>query len=551
MKLLKEMSNFDYTLEEDSSSGGNVIVSGILQRADTENQNGRVYPRNILEREIQNYKKLVDERRAIGECDHALVEGTEVLTKNGWKNIEDLYEGEQVYSLNTETNEIELNSIDKKIETNWNDDLYHIYNNRKIDMMVSPNHRILLWDRHNNPYYIKAKEFYDQWANKNSWLSHSYISSKGVWNDGDTTEQDEFQIPGTEYSMPMKTWAAFLGLWIAEGFYAVSKGGSSKNKEVSVCQSDNGYIDKIHSLLEETNLPWAKFTQENTKPNGKTKHIWSIFDKNIHAYFSQFGNLYEKYLPREVFNWNQELLSTLLEWMLIGDEYATTSKQLADDVSHVMFLLGAGSYITKRSPESQASSINGREVLVENCQPLYNVCEEKSDHYTDCRFVNVDKTPYKGMIYCLSVKNRNFMARYNGKMFWTGNSDDPVVNLKNASHVVTDIWMEDNEVKGKIEVLPTPSGDIIKKLLESNIKIGISSRALGSVQSRGDLDYVQDDLYFICFDFVSEPSTNEAWMVKEAKEINPNIMNQILNRSDRIYRSVNDVLEYHNNLKST
>ena len=60
--------------------------------------------------------------------------------------------------------------------------------------------------------------------------------------------------------------------------------------------------------------------------------------------------------------------------------------------------------------------------------------------------------------------------------------DDSVINLKNASHLVTDIWMDGKNAMGKIEVLDTPSGKILKSLVDSGVKLGISSRGLGSVR---------------------------------------------------------------------
>lgn len=121
-------------------------------------------------------------------------------------------------------------------------------------------------------------------------------------------------------------------------------------------------------------------------------------------------------------------------------------------------------------------------------------------------------------------------------------ADDPVVNLKNVSHLITDIWADDEVIFGKIEILPTPMGNIARNLIESNVKIGISSRALGSVRSRGDADIVQDDLHLICWDLVSEPSTPGAYMMREAKEVDPRILNKIFSKSDRIDRVVNDIL---------
>ena len=117
--------------------------------------------------------------------------------------------------------------------------------------------------------------------------------------------------------------------------------------------------------------------------------------------------------------------------------------------------------------------------------------------------------------------------------------DDSVINLKNASHMVTDIWMEDKAVMGKVKVLNTPSGQVLKSLVESGVKLGISSRGMGSVSEAAGNVVVQEDFQLICFDFVSEPSTPNAFMMKEAKEYK----NTVFTKADRINRLLNEVLK--------
>jgi len=90
--------------------------------------------------------------------------------------------------------------------------------------------------------------------------------------------------------------------------------------------------------------------------------------------------------------------------------------------------------------------------------------------------------------------------------------DDSVINLKNASHLVTKMWWDGESVMGKIEVLDTPSGKILKELVRSGIKLGISSRGLGSVKENNGETIVEDDFQLICFDMVSEPSTPNAFL---------------------------------------
>lgn len=96
--------------------------------------------------------------------------------------------------------------------------------------------------------------------------------------------------------------------------------------------------------------------------------------------------------------------------------------------------------------------------------------------------------------------------------------DDSVVNLKNSSHLVTKTWWDGDRVMGKIEVLDTPSGKVLKALLKSGVKLGISSRGLGSVKESNDgTIMVEDDFQLICFDIVSEPSTPNAYLEPEGQ----------------------------------
>ena len=120
--------------------------------------------------------------------------------------------------------------------------------------------------------------------------------------------------------------------------------------------------------------------------------------------------------------------------------------------------------------------------------------------------------------------------------------DDSIINLKNASHMVTDAWWDGNNVMGKVKVLNTPSGKILQQLVNDGVKLGISSRALGSVNESEGRTVVQEDLQLICFDFVSEPSTPNAYMgLQEAKNIR--IETDIFDKKYRLNRLLNEILE--------
>lgn len=91
--------------------------------------------------------------------------------------------------------------------------------------------------------------------------------------------------------------------------------------------------------------------------------------------------------------------------------------------------------------------------------------------------------------------------------------DSSVINLKNVSHNVLEVKWNGDDVVGKVEILPTPSGNILKQLLGAGIRLGISSRGMGTVEEISENTVqVQDDFELIGWDFVSNPSTHGAFM---------------------------------------
>lgn len=121
-------------------------------------------------------------------------------------------------------------------------------------------------------------------------------------------------------------------------------------------------------------------------------------------------------------------------------------------------------------------------------------------------------------------------------------SDSNIVELSTVSHLVRDIWWEGQDVMGKVEILNTPPGKVLQELLKSNVKLGISSRGLGSVNETANGDIiVEDDYQLICFDMVSEPSTAGAFMAPQM--VNETQVKNIFSKADRINRALNEVLK--------
>jgi len=137
------------------------------------------------------------------------------------------------------------------------------------------------------------------------------------------------------------------------------------------------------------------------------------------------------------------------------------------------------------------------------------------------------------------VQNYQKLVKENRALGELDHPEDSIINLRNASHMITEVWWNGNDVMGKAKVLDTPSGQILRSLVDSGVTLGISSRGMGSVSESNGQTMVEDDFQLICFDFVSEPSTPGAFMMKEAKDLNTS---SVFTKADRINRLLNEVL---------
>jgi len=125
--------------------------------------------------------------------------------------------------------------------------------------------------------------------------------------------------------------------------------------------------------------------------------------------------------------------------------------------------------------------------------------------------------------------------------------DSSVVNLQNVSHNVTEMHFEGDNLVGTCEILTTPSGNILRELFKNGIKLGISSRGLGSVEmvqeANGDtVSKVGDDFELIAFDFVSNPSTHGAFLYPE--KMNESVDNSQQGRTCGEYCRAEDIINH-------
>jgi hypothetical protein len=152
-----------------------------------------------------------------------------------------------------------------------------------------------------------------------------------------------------------------------------------------------------------------------------------------------------------------------------------------------------------------------------------------------------------GRIYPKEILEREVQKYIDGPVAQNralGELDHPessIISLKNVCHNIKELWWDGDDLFGRIEVLNTPSGNILKDLFLNNITVGISSRGMGSVKQLGEGTVeVQDDLELICFDFVSTPSTHGAYM--RPTSLNESKSYQSNNKYSKINEIITDII---------
>lgn len=516
-------------------------VNAVFQKFGIKNANGRIYPEDILKREVQNYmNSRVANRSAIGALDHpeCHLPGTKLLTKNGWELIENVKVGEEILTINSDKT-IEIHPVIKKIEYEHNGKLIHLYN-RSIDLKVTPNHKFPVYDRN-----YKFKGFYtaqQMLDNEIPDQSHCYLLKTGNWvgrND------EHFTIPALEaavnnemyherynvkYSedlvIPMNIWAKFLGIYLSEGC-------TDGNDRISIYQVKEDVCNDIREMMEEFPLELHEYVNDG-------KHTFSFYDMRLAKYLSQFGKCYDKYVPVDFKQQSKETLKTFYDWFVLGDgrgrgtdsnnyytdDIFSTSKQLALDLNEIQLKIGyCGSYHEENRQYDRL--IEGRLIEGVNCSNMHftyrsltkGICLGK---------LKFEEEDYNGMVYCVEVNNHNFYAMdLYGHCVWSGNCS--TLSGHDVSHVITDLQWQNRTLVGTMDLHLSPgyrrygicstSGDLAANMILDNILIGVSSRGVGSVEEKLGVLMVGDDFELIGWDIVCEPSTPNAFIAASLDDL--------------------------------
>lgn len=525
MKLIKEINEEIHFLVENTDAGKSYVIEGIFLQGNLKNRNGRLYPTDVLKREVERYnREYVSCGRALGELSHPecyLSDNIDILTISGWKQFKDIKLGDSILSLSP-TGKIEEDVIQKIINEPYKGHGYHI-KSKNIDSKLTPNHRMILKDRHGNRTEATIEEIYN---NRKKYNKHTIVKN-GIW-EGNSPEN--IRIPGItsknlnkfnldiskDLSVDTKVFVQFLGIWLAEGRISNTK------HYVRITQNIGEKSDQIEEMLSKfpKELKWKKYTKNN-------RNIFDISDIRLHTYLKVLGNKYNKYIPHEIKQLDSVLLEELIQWFVLGDgrtknnlqNLFSVSKQLIEDLHECLIKSGGSGNWTIINPKNDYE-FAGRIIKANNKKPLYQLnLSTCPGIYLDDRFLKIEKIEHDGNVYCIRVKNGNFYVKENNKAYWTGNS--PSINLERVSHIIKELHQDGDNFYGRAKIMDTPYGKIVKSLIDEGAKLGVSSRGLGTLQEKNGVNYVGEDFRLVtAADIVSDPSAPEAFVrsVKEDKE---------------------------------
>jgi intein/homing endonuclease len=374
-----------------------------------------------------------------GMDDYCLSEDTEVLTKSGWKLIKDVNYGDEIATLNPETDIIEYQKPSNLFEFQYNGVMCH-FDGRHLDLMVTPDHKVFI------SRYKSANDWYPYELARADSVLDEFVRFKkdGKWIG---EYQEYFTLPSIpERQIPMNLWLQFFGWWISEGSINIRKGTITKssNYQVIISQSKDANSKKceeIEELLEKLGWSWS-YSQYKY-------YIQTGYNKQLCLYLSQFGKARNKYIPEELKQLPPEQLQILFYTLMEGDghrnQYSSVSKRLVDDIQEICLKLGYSADVSCWNNRRHPIWTVGIEKV--NTKPRINEYRSNRETFGSAELVN-----YDGIVYGITVPKYHIIyVRRNGKGCWVGNCDCGERESLNITDAITiEAWVKTTDNMGYI-----------------------------------------------------------------------------------------------------
>lgn len=354
-------------------------------------------------RTLDEKAKAFHEKWTIGYGHSCYDADTEVLTKDGFKNWSEVDYTDELASINPITMELEYQVPVRLIAESYTGQMYRVDRNR-VDMLVTPNHKIFAWPRH------KIKEFKTrqyQLIEAQDLKDKCYkVKLGGLHWSGDMID--------TLYNYPIEPLLQLFGFFIGDGY--VDK---RMKHAIQFHLKKERKISYLYSLCEQLGLTISANKNHKfyiTSPNKDIGDIMSkCYDENN-----------EKIIPSELFELDSILLTQLFDGLMNSDGssdhrngsmvYDTTSKKLADQIQHLVLLLGWSAYLKLERPAQQENHKDGWRLFITTTLLESMVNKVQYDIFDEWMV-------YDGMVYCAELaEHHTLIVRRNGRVHVSGNS---------------------------------------------------------------------------------------------------------------------------------
>ncbi|NJL70389.1 MAG: hypothetical protein HC888_01665, partial [Candidatus Competibacteraceae bacterium] len=344
----------------------------------------------------------------------------EILTENGWKNHQDIAQHEKLGTLNPASHKLEFENYSDKFEYDYDSDIYGgLYNfkSKRMNISVTPNHRM---------YTRKSLQHDYEIVESQNVKNHYKMLSQLDW-DGSLPDV----LPHTSVEklshLSLEEFLTLSGFYLSEGHLQIDKyKGLKEDKQIRALgitqKTDSSCYDIIEQIVAKTYPSYSTHKDSRGCVDINTLVINSV---DIARFIDQqFGHgIGDKRIPEWILSLPKKYLQVIFDAMMLGDgnvvettkgkkyKYTSKSKQLANNVFDIVMKLGSSPKLSFEKGDSTKSRGS-----------CYRVFWTDSKTVNEHQIGRIERTPYKGKVWCYSVPNGLLVARFHGRMFIIGNS---------------------------------------------------------------------------------------------------------------------------------